>query len=276
MTNKFNIGDKVRAVRDITLKDLSVFSGPSDKVIVKKNTTATVVGPWLTEYRFKFDEFERHGHHLTTDGAWVVDAKLMELASALPDAWAGITKENCKDLLVVAVRDIVYDDLFTPRNNKEVRVRKGSVGRMNRFSTTEEKRPINVNAYDLAHNSSTSWNFPMDAWIPLLSRENTFVKYDATKGHVNFKIETEKPYQYRKVGSEATVYGEILKYRVEGTKRVLRDDVIDQAFRDDDEVYIIAVDEDADVEEGLIYLIAHNSDGSGYTTWVREMDLVEI
>lgn len=275
MANKFNIGDKVRAVRDITLNDLSAFSEPSDKVLVKKGTTATVVSTGLTWYRFQFDAFERAGHDLTTDGAWVVDAELMEFTSALPDAWKGITSENCKDLLVVAVRDIVYDDLFIPRGYKEVRVRKGSVGRMNLFSTTE-KRPINVNAYDLAHNRSTSWNFPMDAWIPLLSRENTFVKYYATKGHVNFKIETEKPYQYRKVGSEATVYGEILKYRVEGTKRVLRDDVIDQAFRDDDEVYIIAVDEDADVEEGLIYLIAHNSDGSGYSTWVREMDLEVI
>jgi len=57
-------------------------------------------------------------------------------------------------------------------------------------------------------------------------------------------------------------------------KLVIDTDSTNMTFRDDDEVYIVQVDKDAEDEDnGLVYLICHNEDGSGEKLWVRSCDL---
>lgn len=276
MKKTFEIGSKVVVVKDIPLSALSYAGG--SQIIVKKGTKAEVLSRWLNgEYRFKFDKFETSGHRLTTDGRWVVDAEYLDLetevkAEETKSVWVELSEVNHENLLVVATRDITENELFSGRESDKVRVPKGAMGRLNHISL-DSKRVLSVNALDLDYGTTTTWNNFADAWMPAISRSGSYVKFENGK-YVDFKVETNN---LRKVGTTATVYGDIyhIKYGSTG-EREIDENRVNYTYRDDDEVYILEVDAKSYVNDNsLVYRIGHDAEGREATpAWVRPCDLV--
>lgn len=147
----------------------------------------------------------------------------------------------------------------------------GTVGMVRRVYFSDKK--ARVEWLDLSKSTPAQdfWLISLDAIAPLRNYETGEIV--TLKEYLK---QSEEDLGLYSVGDTAEVFLDVYETKLDDDGNlVIDEDVIDYAFRDGDEVYIIEVDAKAFKEDsdGLVYKISHNEDGTGQVQWVRVCDL---
>lgn len=184
--------------------------------------------------------------------------------------------DDGKEIMVVAVRNVGRSELSGNVKNMSAEEREiseqnklfmpqGQVGYVNLLNLTDdyEGQQARVWHFDHCFKREDYWNVSVDTVVPLLNHKTgqpmTLAEYTAA----------EDSDKYLRVGFQATISAPVMI--------VTRGEItteIDWRFRDDDKVYILEVDKTVDLDD-LVYKVGFSEDGSGPTTWVRQIDLYE-